>query len=196
MKLFFAPGALLALLAGTFLLGAARRAPNQQRPASLHVNGYYAYLYTDTPQDQEDSLRAQSGGVFTRIPGNGSGKLFRAVCRDLNKTCGHVRDWESRGHGCGAGAHDGSRMAYCTSFFPAGFYGYAEVDTPLDREAELQRHSGNTLIRLLGARGGTFNRLCRRIGRTCAKVVTWEGREVSCRANPTATDGSRMVYCQ
>lgn len=181
--------------------GPAARPIPPQRPASIWVNGYYACKYTDTSQNREGELRSHAGRVFTRIECDGSGKRFAYVCRQLNKHCGEVRDWEDHTHACSAGAHDGSRMAYCSSPFPPGFYAYAETTTSQDREAEVRQHSNGSLIRLLGARAGSFLRLCRRIGRTCSKVVDWQGKSIPCEAipghddGPSATDGSRMVLC-
>ncbi len=167
---------------------------------SQYVNGYYGFTDTETPQDRESELKRLSGNKFTRIPGSGKGKSFDDLAASIGKRCVRVVDWEGTTKPCSDGAHDGSRMAECTSTFDPGFYAYEETRTPQDREKELMALSGGTLIRLKGASGGTFRQLCERIGRTCKKVVDWEGKKLDCKNDktkwePLADDGSRMVQC-
>ncbi len=160
-----------------------------------YVNGYYAFTTTTTPQDRESELNRLAGGIFTRIPGNGSGKAFSEVCQALDKpkTCSKVVAWDGTTLQCSEGAQDGSRMALCERHFSGGFYAYSATTSPQDRELELQRLAGGSFTRLKGFKGGTFDNLCKLVGLKCVTVVAWDGTRLGCEVG--ANDGSRIVQC-
>lgn len=62
----------------------------------------------------------------------------------------------------------------------------------LDRETALRRHVGG-FTRICPSGATNFAQLCQSLGKTCQKVVDWEGHDKGCTEN--GHDGSRVALC-
>jgi hypothetical protein len=72
---------------------------------------------------------------------------------------------------------------------PDGWYGFSNAPNT-DREREL--HAIQSQFTRIPATG-TFDALCRSIGKKCVKAVDWEDHPQACAT--AANDGSRIAYC-